>query len=173
MPPKLRWLLLTIGLGLTLVAVGKVGSGENENIAEDRAQNHGASLMLAARGAPEVEWPALDLHRLERRIEKTEVRDVFKSKNWAPPAPPPRPAQAKSQATVAPVAPPQPFSYIGKLIDAGQVVVFLARGDRNYMVHLHDVIDSSYRVDEISDQAVALTYLPLNVRQTLPTGAPN
>jgi Tfp pilus assembly protein PilP len=65
-----------------------------------------------------------------------------------------------------------PFSYIGRLAEGAQTTVFLAAGDRNLVVKAGDVIDNTYKVEEIGQSTLVLTYLPSNVRQTMPIGAP-
>jgi hypothetical protein len=49
--------------------------------------------------------------------------------------------------------------------------VFLTTGDRNLVVRPGDVIDNNYRLEEVTDTTVVLTYLPLTVKQTIPIGA--
>jgi hypothetical protein len=61
---------------------------------------------------------------------------------------------------------------MGKLIDDGKTIVFLARGDQSYVVHVRDTIDGTYRVDEIGEHSMTLTYLPLGSRQALTVGSP-
>ncbi len=70
-----------------------------------------------------------------------------------------------------PQAPPLPFAYLGKLAEGDNTTVFLSMGDRNLVVRTGDVIDNNYRVEEVTDAAVVLTYLPLTMKQTLPIGA--
>ncbi|MCG2586560.1 hypothetical protein [Massilia sp. TS11] len=84
---------------------------------------------------------------------------VTQVKNEAPPPPPP------------PSAPPLPFQVIGKAVSDGQWQVFLARGDRTYVVAANSVIDGVYRVDSIAPPSMTLTYLPLNQQQQLSIGA--
>lgn len=96
------------------------------------------------------------------------VPNLFAGKSWyvPPPAPPVRPT-----APAPPTAPPLPFSYLGRLQEApGRVTVFLARGDKVYTVRLGDVIDDAYQVDALANGQLTLTYLPLNVRQSLAVG---
>ena len=57
---------------------------------------------------------------------------------------------------------------MGKLVDDGTTMVFLARQDRNYVVRAGDTIDGTYRIDKIGDEAIELVYLPLKAKQTLP-----
>jgi Tfp pilus assembly protein PilP len=64
-----------------------------------------------------------------------------------------------------------PFTYLGRLSEDNRTTAFLASGERNLVVKPGDVIDNNYRVDEVTDRMVQLTYLPLNVKQTVSTGA--
>jgi len=92
----------------------------------------------------------------------------FASKSWYVPPPPP-----KAQPAPPPSAPPLPFVYMGKLIDEGQVIVFLSKQDRSFAVKLGDIIESSYRADEIGPTTLTLTYLPMKIKQTLAIGDRN
>lgn len=68
-----------------------------------------------------------------------------------------------------PVAPPLPFIFLGKYVEGDSVRVFLDDGEALHMVKVGDIIDMNYRVDRI-DNAVRITYLPLNEAQILPIG---
>jgi hypothetical protein len=91
---------------------------------------------------------------------------VFGSKDWTPPPPPPAPAPPPPP----PSAPPLPFTFIGKSVAGGTWEVYLARGDRTYVVRDKAVIDGTYRVDAIAPPLLTLTYLPLNTVQQLNIG---
>lgn len=142
------------------------------------------SSEVAARMAPEVPGamapgtaaispspgPAIDLARLEKRQLPMSGKDLFPAVSWtakaqeeaqrnAPPPPPP--------PKVKPQAPPLPFTFMGRMIDGGQQIVFLVNGDRNLVVREGETFAGSYRVDKIDDQAVTLTYLPLRQKQRL------
>lgn len=115
--------------------------------------------------------PELRLDKLARRTHQEPAGDLFAARSWealareearrnAPPPPPPP----------KPQAPPLPFAYMGKLVEDGRVTVFLTNGERNWIVRAGDTVEGAYRVDAIEEQAVALTYLPLGIRQTLATG---
>ncbi len=97
--------------------------------------------------------------------------DVFGRQDWTPPPPPPPP---QSQTAVAPppppMAPPLPFTYLGKAAENGRWEVFLAIGDKTYVVHDKMVIDGMYRVEQIAPPNLTLTYLPLNQVQQLNIG---
>lgn len=116
----------------------------------------------------------IHLEKLETRVPGEASRDPF-----APPKPRAvNPGQAAHAALAVAVpipqatAPPLPYTYMGRLKSGNDVAVFLTQGERNLVAREGDTIDSSYRVDRIEDEAITLTYLPLNQRQTIPIGAP-
>jgi hypothetical protein len=91
---------------------------------------------------------------------------VFARQDWTPPPPPPQPAPPPPP----PSAPPLPFTFIGKSLDEGAWEIYLARGDRTYVVRDKTVIDGTWRVDAIAPPILTLTYLPLNQVQQLNIG---
>jgi hypothetical protein len=96
----------------------------------------------------------------------TSDNDVFARQDWTPPPPPPAPAPPPPP----PSAPPLPFTYLGKSVGDGKWEVYLARGDRTYIVREKEVVDGMYRVDAIAPPILTLTYLPLNQLQQLNIG---
>lgn len=80
----------------------------------------------------------------------------------SPPAPPP----------AAPTAPALPFIAVGfiqgKKIGDGQQQTFIQQGETLTMIRRGDTINSTYRVEDITEERVVLTYLPLGQKQTLP-----
>lgn len=101
---------------------------------------------------------------------------LFSAHSWRmAPAPAPAPAPAwtpppPAQAAPPPQAPALPFAFIGKMDDSRRLRVFLSRDEKLYTVSVGDVIDGTYRVERIAGSEMVLTYLPLNVRQTLSVG---
>jgi hypothetical protein len=94
----------------------------------------------------------------------------FAHQDWTPPPPPPPPPQP-APPPPPPTAPPLPFTFIGKSVGDGAWEVYLARGDRTYIVREKgDVIDGTYRVESIMPPVLTLTYLPLNQIQQLNIG---
>ena len=183
--PKLRFVVLAVALLGTAGAVywasqlpqGDAAAGAPAPAVE--RPRPARPLTAAAGSSAEVGPPGdLDLNRLKRTPGSEASTDVFNRKSFAP-APPPRPAKPIAQpgAAVAaappppPPPPPVPFSYMGRLAEGGKNLVFLAMGDRNLVVKAGDIIDNTYRVDEIGASALVLTYLPQNVRQSMPIGA--
>jgi hypothetical protein len=97
---------------------------------------------------------------------RQDENSVFGRQDWTPPPPPPAPAPPPPP----PSAPPLPFTFIGKSVADGAWEVYLARGDRTYVVRDKTVIDGTYRVDTIAPPVLTLTYLPLNQVQQLNIG---
>jgi hypothetical protein len=94
----------------------------------------------------------------------------FAHQDWTPPPPPPPPPQP-APPPPPPTAPPLPFTFIGKSVGDGAWEVYLARGDRTYIVREKGaVIDGTYRVESIAPPVLTLTYLPLNQVQQLNIG---
>jgi len=177
MQPKLRSALLIVGLAVTLGAVywaSRLGSSEEavEPVAarKPRAAPAGPAQVVVASGE-------LDLERLRRGRSPDPSADPFAMRDFRPAPPVTKRPIALPAAEVAPApppppqAPPLPFSYLGKLAEGDNTTVFLAMGDRNLVVRTGDVIDNNYRVDEVTDAAVVMTYLPLTQKQILAIGA--
>lgn len=89
-----------------------------------------------------------------------------------PPPPPPPPSQDRA-ADAAPVAPPFPHQWVGRFDDepsggvkavrraviSGPVSTWVAREG--------DVIEGQWRIDQIQERLIRLTYLPLQQSQTV------
>lgn len=93
---------------------------------------------------------------------------LFARHDWTPPPPPP--SNEPPPPPPPPSAPPLPFTYIGKSLQDGVWQIYLARGERTYLVNDGDTIDGTYRVDAIRPPVLTLTYLPLEQRQQLNIG---
>ncbi len=93
---------------------------------------------------------------------------LFARHDWTPPPPPP--SNEPPPPPPPPSAPPLPFTYLGKSLQDGVWQIYLARGERTYLVNDGDTIDGTYRVDEIRPPVLTLTYLPLEQRQQLNIG---
>ena len=99
------------------------------------------------------------------------VGDAFNTLSWyVPPPPPPYVPPPPPPPPPPPTAPPLPFSYLGRYDDSASLVIILSKGERVYTVAVGDVIENTYRVEKLSAGVVTLTYLPLNIEQSLRTG---
>src|SRR5262249_1203188 len=112
-----------------------------------------------ARAAPE-QTPALDLGKLRRRPSTEPDSEAFGAPSFRP-APPKAGKGARSTLAGAsapppppPQAPPLPFAYIGRLIEDTDTTVFLAQGERNLVVKPGEVIDNTYKLEEVGERTV-------------------
>lgn len=168
MPSKREWAMLALLPPVILLAAAAEHGSDERSVAIADVARADRTNIAGARSADAGE---LDLTRLRRKAPADEPGDAFAAKSWYVPPPPPPPAAApKSLAPPPPQAPPLPFTYLGRFQDAAAPVIFLVRSDRVLTVHAGDVIEGTYRVDGIVGSTLALTYLPLNIKQTLDIG---
>jgi hypothetical protein len=80
-----------------------------------------------------------------------------------PPLPPPPPA--------VPTAPPFPYTFVGAMTNGDKTVYFLSRADRVIDVHVGDQLDGIYDFESADAGQLIFNYLPLNIRQSLSSGA--
>jgi hypothetical protein len=135
--------------------------------------------VVAGREAPAIVEPAkpkldtrlqvkdeLDLGRLEaaRTGEDSKV-DPFAPRSFGSAAAPQ--ASGPGAGPAARQAPALPFRYIGRMIDNGQLAVFLQKGDESYTAMEGERV-GDYRIDKITESEIRFTYLPMKTKQTLP-----
>lgn len=135
------------------------------------------AVTTSAASAPDVPASApLDRLAAQRLRSIPSTRgDAFAVLHWQAPAPvvAPAPAPARVIAPPPPVptpsAPPVPFVFVGMLEKGtARPQAFLAKGEALLVVAAGDVLDNqTYRIESLSPQEVVMTYLPLNLRQTL------
>jgi hypothetical protein len=164
--PMQRWAILGTALALTLAAVRWAASNDEVDVKSAQSPRAPAGEPRETQAAPR-----LDLERLHRSPPEVARADPFAQRSWelaaraeaqrnAPPPPPP----------AAPRAPPLPFTYLGKAVEAGKVTVFLSRGDNTYIARPGETLDGTYRVERVDEHAVVFRYLPLGQRQRLALG---
>jgi hypothetical protein len=179
--PKLRIGLVIGALALTLVAVRWADT--LTDVPEASAGGVAEPVKRAPRPAADTgtaqNAPALDLKKLQRPRALDPDGDPFGPRSFRPPPPKMTPQQAAQAALAVPAppppppqAPPLPFTYMGRLSEERDTTVFLTQGDRNLVVKPGDTIDNTYKLEEVGESALVLTYLPMNQRQTLPIGTP-
>ncbi|MCU1725249.1 MULTISPECIES: hypothetical protein [unclassified Pseudomonas] len=137
---------------------------------ETQAPDDSAAVIAAPRSA----IPAPKAQAAVRETLKTPPRDLFASKQW-------KPATVLATVTeqplvvapleVLPVAPALPFQFVGRLDDRDDQRVFLQAGEKLYVVRRGDVIDDTYRIEQISATELSLVYLPMHLSQTLSVGS--
>lgn len=155
-----NWLWIIAAAVLPL-GMADIVSGEDTNA--EVVEPVAVSARPASLSLEEV---SLDLSRLKREKVTEAKVDLFSAGATLPEALSPPPP-------VAPTAPPLPFTYLGKFVDGDVVTLFLSKQGQDYKARLSDVLDNDYRVEQIGDDSVEFTYLPLNTRQTLYVGQAN
>jgi len=85
--------------------------------------------------------------------------------------PPPPPVQTVAAEPPPPMAPPFPHAWVGRFQDETDRAI-VASLDRTWVVAVGDVIDGQWRIDQIQERQMSLTYLPLRQRQTVAMKAP-
>ncbi len=173
---KARWDKRRLFLGvLALLAAIAVGSDMSAESRAVVAPSRGKAVAAAhaappgMRKANAAEPVLAELGEpLQRTLDDAPV-DIFKGKSWyvpPPPPPPPKPAPPPK-----PTAPPMPYAFMGSYLgEDGRLVIFLTRGDRVITASPGDVLEGTYRVENITAGQLGLIYLPLNIRQTLHVG---
>jgi hypothetical protein len=171
---------LLAAVALVLLATLVVGSENREREA------HLVPAVAVMSPAPALQpqpraGEELDVEKLHRARQAHPIVDVFAHRTAkvlaaplpavlreAPRAPPPQAAAPEAAVPAPPPAPPAlPYRLVARFVENGATRLLLANGDKEHNVSGGETLDGAYRVDSISDQAVAFTYLPLNAAQTL------
>ena len=172
--PKGLLLLLLLAVILTLwmmfrevIADNTIEVINQTNTVQDpiakRSNNNSNSSqkkVLMATQQPLIPW-----QKLERAPLTSPPQDLFKVHSWLVLAPV---RKAKAQPAPAPVAPPAPFTYVGKLDDSPTgTQFFLMENGRLFSVLKGEKIGRQWRLDNDDAGSLYLTFLPLNLPQTL------
>jgi hypothetical protein len=160
-------------VGMGAVAIFLSATFDKGQPAESR-QAH-ASAPQAHDPAPRQPALRVELERLKRADAQAaadpKVGNAFSAISWyVPPPPPPPPPPRKPEPPPPPTAPPMPYSYLGRYEEGGTRIIMLLRGERIYTVSEGDVIENTYRVERLTRGRLEMTYLPLDIRQTIITG---
>ena len=127
------------------------------------AGHEAPSAVVAPAAKPRVDTRLdIDLSKLDARAGGEAKADPFAPKSFGSAAAP----QTKGPVARA-EAPVLPFRYIGKMIDNGQLAVFLQKGDESFTAMEGERV-GDYRIDKITDNEIRFTYLPMKTKQTLP-----
>ena len=160
-----RWGLgaVTVTLILVMTTAANQPDKDVSNVVQT-APRHQAVGPAAVAKADRIDGIALE--RLKRERIQVKKADLFRAKSWYVPPPPPPPAPPP-----APTAPPLPFTFLGKMLEPqGKLTIILAGDNRVYLVSEGETIDNTYHVDGVEGGQLALTYLPLQIKQYLNIG---
>ena len=174
LPTRRQWPLLALMPGAMLVGAATDQQSDASSLKQPEQVVESVAPREKPRLADVPDLPYLDVAGLRRPGGNGEPRNAFESKSWYVPPPPPPPApRVEAPPPPAPTAPPLPFTYLGQYKEAEKPVILLMLGERMLLVKEGEVIDGIYKVEALLGRTLTITYLPLNIRQTLnvePTG---
>lgn len=105
------------------------------------------------------------------RLELPERRGLTRTQGELFGTPPPKPITKKAQppapVAAAPVAPPVPYRFAGKVRKGSEEEVLISKGDAVFPVKAGDTLDGMYKVESISAERIDLVYLPLGTRDRI------
>jgi hypothetical protein len=181
--PKQRQLTLAAALALTLAATLwlAVGDAADNNSAAQPVAGNSRAPVLSSSGTnggssakTQVEAKAdaavpLDSAPVARPAWAQPPADEAQFAAWSPPPPPPAPpfVAPPPAPPAAPQAPPFPYQLIGRLVEGNQAQILLAGPNSTLAVRVGDVVDGQWRVDQINEGGLNLTWLPAKLNQTL------
>lgn len=146
---------------LVLLAAGAAALVAFANVKEAPEQVR-ARETPAEPADPVPQEDKLDFGAAFVRQPLPEVGHAFQTKSWAPPtAPGPRPEPPK------PVAPPIPYTFLGRMDSDEAQKVFLRRGKELVVAAERETLDGGWRLETIGPDGLVLTYLPLNQQKIL------
>jgi hypothetical protein len=177
-PSTKRKQLLGGGLALTLAATLWLALSPDDEaetaqpVAGERrapAAQAGASRKPAAAATVTVTEALVATNWAAVKREAWTVPENGYFAAWAPPPPPPAPKQvaAPPAPPAAPVAPAFPYQLIGRLVEGNQATALLAGPSRSLAVKAGDVVDGQWRVDQVTERGLNLTWLPAKLNQTI------
>jgi hypothetical protein len=157
-----RWAIYGVFLAVTLAGIRIAEEPDSQSAVQPKP--------YPAADAPPAELtriPELELERLARRPQRETDANLFDARSWKGFA---SDEPRRDSPPPPPQAPPLPFTFMGKLVDEGGIVVFLTNGARNWIVRAGDTIESLYRVEAIGEERMTLIYLALQTPQELAIG---
>ncbi len=168
--PTPRQLALGGALAVTLAATAWVATRpEDEAVASAAAPARGPAAMASSTAAAPAAPAPVDGSR-----QPWAEAPAAQLAAWQPPPPPPPPPAPPPTAAAPPpppVAPPAPYQMIGRVIEgegAQAVDVALLTGlNKAISARRGDVIDGQWRVEQVSDSGVRLTWLPGQLPQNI------
>jgi hypothetical protein len=170
------WLPVMLIAGLVVYSAPE-GEGQVVQIASKASAVKDINVATSSnlvRSAP-TSSATVSLIEIRSRENTTEVTQVFQQQIWTPPQPKriekPITATLQVEAPPAPQAPPLPFRYLGRYLEADQTTIFLAHNDQNLALKVGETFAINYKLDEVKANALIFTFLPLNQKQNMDIGS--
>ena len=153
--------LVWIGLGITLLMVYWIEQQEEDiDAVEVRAPE---SVQVQPLQTTQIDTTDDDV-QLRKPIIET-PQNLFEVPRIAEPEMPVDPLPAQ------PVMPANPYIYVGKLIEDGEMRVFLTNGQKNYVVKTGDTLEDTWQVKSIESTEMILVNLPTQTQVSVKIGA--
>jgi hypothetical protein len=158
-------LLLTVAAFVWVTVNGKVNPAVSPVVSSSRA----IAVKVPPRTIDQSPF-AIPVREFPERAPTEQTRDPFST---AIAVEPPKVVQQQHALPSTPpqvraVAPSLPFTYRGMLMDSdGTWIVQLARGGSYLLASPGEIIDSTYRLDDLQNSELQFTYLPLSTPQVL------
>ena len=164
MSTKRRWLLWLGLLAATLVAALYPTAPESIPL-KKKSRPSTLSAATAAANSPvaTITGKQLESHHLPEL-----AHDPFDPVAWdtpppPPPAPPPPVAVQAVVAPAAPVEPPMPYQYMGRMNEEdGSITIFLTKGQEGVVAHVGDNLDADYKIVSMDNTKLTIAYLPMD-----------
>lgn len=123
----------------------------------------------------EVSLPAMQENLLAEINQTTSIAKLGRAKITDTPAnifiPYLAPNDVAVEAEQVPQAPSNPYTYAGKLMEDGKLIVFLTDGAQNFAVQTGAVVNTHWRIQSINPPELTLEYMPLGVITKMQIGA--
>jgi hypothetical protein len=161
--------LLLLGAVIWVIAREIVGGAAQSAASAPQARAAARAKTAAKNDARRV--MDTGAHSISHRVAEAPLAAaLFSPHSWHvnPPPPPPAPPPAPEP----PTAPPFPYTFVGAFTPSGdKTVFFLSHADRVIDVRVGDRLDGIYDFESADAGQLIFNYLPLNIRQTLSSGA--
>lgn len=159
-----RWLMLGLLLGATLLLVWKAPKQDADTgvVLPKRVATQARSDIGASPSAFATE---AQFRLVARQPSGDDVPDLF-----APLATMKPKIASAPVRPVAPMPPPLPYTFVGKMVENGRAKAFLQEGEALRTVAEGDMLGANYKVLGIENNGVKVMYLPLNSQQTIRKG---
>ena len=178
-------LIVVVGGALLAERMVTLMSDDNEIVEPSAGQRTRPRVNVTASdaGAESTSALTVQIERLDARQRGLSERSeavalpatgsavLFDAISWQRVGPIAPPSNAAPSPPPPPVAPAFPYAYLGGLLEDGVRTTFYTKGDRVLPVKTGDTVDAVYRVDQMNEKQMTLTYLPLNQSQTVALGS--
>jgi hypothetical protein len=168
------WRQRALYSALTVTIILSAVPGKGRQVPDQPVLPRQTAIPRAAK-QPAQPQLRVELERLQRQAVPASTDaaagNAFQAISWyVPPPPPPPPKPMPPPPPPPPTAPPMPFSFLGRYEEGAKRIILLLKGDLIYTVSEGEVVDNLYRVERLTARQLELTYLPLNIKQTISTG---